>query len=64
MKALGLSSARSQGHTFETIAGPIAELRAMFPNAGAIELRTNLLNKYDMRVSKYVTLLSSGLLLD
>jgi hypothetical protein len=64
VKALGLSSARSQAHTFETIAGPIAELRSMFPNAGALELRTNLWNKYDMRVSKYVTVLSSGLLSD
>ena len=52
VKALGLTSARAQSHTFDTIAGPIAELRDMYPNAGAIELRTNLLNKFDMRVSK------------
>ena len=57
VKALGLTSARSQGHTFDTIAGPIAELRDMYPNAGTAELRTNLLNKFDMRVSKYVTIL-------
>ena len=52
MKVLGLTSARAQGHTFDTIAGPIAELRDMYPSAGTVELRTNLLNKFDMRVSK------------
>jgi len=52
VKTLGLTSARSQGHTFNTIAGPIAELRDMYPGAGAAELRTNLWNKFEMRVSK------------
>jgi len=49
---LGLTSACAQGHTFDTIAGLIAELRDMYPSAGAVELHTNLLNKFDMRVSK------------
>lgn len=63
VKTLGLTSARSQGHTFDTIAGPIAELREMYPNAGGRELRTQLLVKFDIRVSKYVTTLQfSGLL--
>jgi len=52
VKTLGLTSARAQGHTFDTIAGLIAELRDMYPSAGAVELRTNLLNKFDMCVSK------------
>ena len=55
MKALGLTSTRSQGHTFDTIARPIAELREMYPNAGGREIRTQLLVKFNMRVSKYVT---------
>ena len=57
MKKLGLTSAHSQGHTFDTIAGPIAELRDMYPDAGGRELCTQLLIKYDMRVSKYVIIL-------
>jgi len=52
MKTLGLTSACSQGHIFNTIAGPIAELRDMYPGAGAAELCTNLLNKFEMHVSK------------
>jgi len=52
VKTLGLTSACSQGHTFNTITGPIAELRDMYPGAGAAELHTNLLNKFEMRVSK------------
>lgn len=55
-KTLHLTSARSQGHTFDTIAGPIAELREKFPNAGANTLRTYLWSDYDMRVSRYVIL--------
>lgn len=52
VKDLGLSSARSQHHTFETIAEPIAELKGMYPNAGAREVRMHLLTKFDMRVSR------------
>ena len=55
VKLLGLESALSQGHTFETIAGPIAELREKYPSAGAAAMRTYLRNSYDMRVSRYVT---------
>ena len=55
VKALDLTSARSQGHTFNTITGPIAELREKFPNAGSITLRTYLWSDYNMRVSRYVT---------
>lgn len=51
-KDLGLTSARSQGHTSDSIAGPIADLRVMYPNAGAELLRTLLRNTFDMRVSK------------
>ena len=51
-KTLGLTSARSQGHTFDTISGPIAELRKMYPNAGANLLRVHLRNEFDMRVSR------------
>jgi hypothetical protein len=54
-KLLGLKNAWSQGHTFETIAGPIAELREKYPSAGASAMRTYLWNSYDMRVSRYVT---------
>jgi len=53
-KALGLPSARSQAHTFDTIAEPIAEIRKMFPRAGAEMLRTLLRNRYNMYVSRYV----------
>ena len=55
-------SARSQGHTFEMIAGPIGELQQQYPNAGANQLRTYLRNCYDMRVSKYVTITLCSLL--
>lgn len=53
-KTLGLQSARAQAHTFDTIAGPIAQMRKMYPNAGAETLRTLLRNSYDMYVSRYV----------
>jgi len=63
MKTLGLTSARSEGHTFDTIAGPMAKVREMFPSAGARELRTHLLIRFDMRVSRYVTMLQSSAVL-
>lgn len=53
-KIIGLKGTRAQGHTFETIAQPIAELRKKFPKAGVLVLRTLLLNDFGMRVSKYV----------
>ena len=55
-KTLGLQSARAQAHTFETIAEPIAQLRKMYPRAGAETLRTLLRNSYDMYVSRSVEL--------
>ena len=51
-KRLGLTSARSQGHTFDSIAEPIAELKKIFPNAGANLLRVYLRNDFDIRVSR------------
>lgn len=38
-KRLGLLSTRQQNHTFETIRGPVQELRKRFPKAGAREWR-------------------------
>ena len=43
VKTLSLTSAHSQGHTFNTIAGPIAELREMYPNAGGREIQRGLI---------------------
>jgi hypothetical protein len=51
-KSLGLTSAHSQGHTFDSIAHPIADLRVMYPNAGAELLRTLLWNNFDIHVSR------------
>jgi hypothetical protein len=51
-KMLGLESARSQGHTRDTIATPISQLRIRYPNAGADLLRIYLRNDYNMRVSR------------
>lgn len=56
MKALGLTSARSEGHSFETITEPIAELRGMYPTAGASALHVYLRTRFDMRVPRYVTM--------
>jgi hypothetical protein len=39
VKELGLTSACSEGHSFETIAEPIAKLRDIYPTAGANSLR-------------------------
>ena len=52
MKALGLTNARSEGHTFETIAEPIAELREMFPTAGANALHVYMRTHFDMHVAR------------
>ena len=51
MKQLGLTSTYSEAHSFETIAEPIAELRRMYPTAGARALRVYLRSHFDMRVS-------------
>ena len=56
MKALGLTSARSEGHSIETIAEPIAELREMYPTAGANALHVYLRTHFDMHVPRYVTM--------
>lgn len=52
VKLLGLTTARSGGHTFETIAGPIAELREMYPTAGANALHVYMRNHFDMHVAR------------
>jgi hypothetical protein len=52
VKALGLTSARSEGHSFETIAEPIAELREMYPRAGANALHLYMRNHFDMHVPR------------
>ena len=57
VKALGLQSSRSQHHTFTTIAGPIAELRKMYPDAGIRSIHTHLRDSYNIYVSRYVVLL-------
>jgi hypothetical protein len=59
---LGLRNAWSQEHTFDTIAGPIAELREKYPSAGANAMCTYLWNSYDMCVSRYVTCLDLSIL--
>jgi hypothetical protein len=51
-KSLGLKGTRSQGHTFGTIARPIAELRKKYPKAGAELLRIYLRNDFEIRVSR------------
>jgi len=63
MKTLGLKSAHSEGHMFDMIAGPMAKVREIFPGAGARELRTHLLIRFDMHVSKYVTMLQLSVVL-
>jgi len=52
VKALGLTTSRSEGHTFETIAEPIAELREMYPMAGANALHVYLRTHFDMHVAR------------
>jgi len=54
VKNLGLSSTCSQGHTFETIARPIADLKKVYPDAGAEVLWIKLRNSFDIHVSRYV----------
>ena len=55
MKELGLTSARSEGHSFESIAEPIAELREMYPTAGASALHVYMRSHFDMHVSGWVS---------
>ena len=49
---LDLKSACSEGHTSDTIATPISQLRRQYPNAGAEVLCVYLQTDYDMRVSR------------
>jgi hypothetical protein len=51
-KILGLKGTHAEGHTFESIAGPIAELRKKYPRGGAIVLCAALQSEYGIRVSK------------
>jgi len=50
--SLGLKGTRSQGHTFASIARPIAQLKEKYPNAGAELLRIYLRNDFEIRVSR------------
>ena len=52
MKELGLTSSRSEGHSFETIAEPIAGLREMYPTAGANALHVYMRTHFDMHVPR------------
>ena len=52
MKELGLTTARSEVYSFESIAEPIAELRDMFPTAGANALHVYMRTHFDMHVSR------------
>jgi len=47
-----LKSTRQQKHTFESIAGAVAEIRKRFPTRGSENIRKNLLQEYGMRVSR------------
>jgi hypothetical protein len=52
VKDLGLTSAWSEAHSFATIAGPITELRKMFPTAGANAVHVYLRTHFDLHVSR------------
>jgi len=52
VKALGLTSSHLEGHTFETIAEPIAELREMYPTAGTNALHVYMQTHFDMKVPR------------
>jgi hypothetical protein len=52
VKRLGLTSTYSEAHSFETIAEPIAELRRIYPMAGARALQVYLQSHFDMRISE------------
>jgi hypothetical protein len=51
-KMLGLKSTCSEGHTSDTIATPISQLRKRYPNAGAELLHTYLWTDYNMCISR------------
>jgi hypothetical protein len=51
-KMLGLKSAHSEGHTSDTIATPISQLRKRYPNVGAEVLHTYLWTDYVMHISR------------
>ena len=55
LREWGLKSTKAQGHTFETISGPIQKLRKKFPTAGAQAMRDRLRLDYDMRVPRYAS---------
>lgn len=55
-RQMGLTTARSEKHTLETIHGPISELRITFPLAGAREMANLLFFECKMRVPRCVHL--------
>jgi hypothetical protein len=50
VKELGLTGACLEHHSFETIAEPIAELREIYPTAGANALHVYMRTHFDMHV--------------
>jgi hypothetical protein len=53
MVEAGLPGVRNQGHTPETIRAAMVELRAMFPKAGALEMRNLLFHERMILASRY-----------
>lgn len=52
VKELGLTSARLEGHSFESIAEPIAKLRKIYPTAGANSLHVYIQTHFSMHVPR------------
>ena len=53
-KEWGLESTRRQGHTVESIAAAVEEVKTRFPNRGAETIRKALLMENKIRVSRCV----------
>ncbi|KAG6378350.1 hypothetical protein JVT61DRAFT_14075 [Boletus reticuloceps] len=53
-KSLGLIRTREQAHTVESICHVMAELRSMYPQAGAREMISHLFHSHGMQVSRRV----------
>ena len=59
LREWGLKSSRAQAHTFDTISGPIQEIKK-FPPAGAESTRHHLSLKFNVRVPRCALALTAS----
>ncbi|TEB37828.1 hypothetical protein FA13DRAFT_1785715 [Coprinellus micaceus] len=53
-RSMDLLGTRQQAHTLESIQDQMQELRVLFPNAGMLEMKSHLFDRYRMKVARSI----------